>query len=405
MSNTVCFTNAGEIDAASITCFGVSVKEGDSPIGFFGTGLKYAIAVLLRLKHKVTILSGDKCFEFGLRPKIVRGVEFSFVSMIEDGGDPVTLGFTTELGKQWEAWMAYREIACNCKDEGGHAFIPTSSAEIHSPGSTTVVVSGDEFYMAHGNRHHYLLETPAQMVSDSVEIRNEGSCSFFYRGVRVQQMPRPGLFTYNSIGKMELTEDRTLKNQWEAEYTARRAILRSSDEAFIRTCVTADESTLEGGMDYHGWSIAPSSQFLKVVGEAVSMRRGNVNKTAVQLWRDNTKQPFQPNEIGPTKVQLQSLEKALAFLEGMGFRVKGAFPIKFTDSLGEGVLGLADKDAQTIWISERVFEIGGTKQLAATLMEEFIHLRHGWLDMTRELQNFLFEKVVSLGEELVGEPL
>ena len=44
----IVFENPGEIDIRSISTFGVSVKEGDNPIGFFGTGLKYAIVVLLR---------------------------------------------------------------------------------------------------------------------------------------------------------------------------------------------------------------------------------------------------------------------------------------------------------------------------------------------------------------------
>jgi hypothetical protein len=51
MSAIVVFENPGEIDAAAIRTFGVSVKEGENPIGFFGTGLKYAIAILLRTGH------------------------------------------------------------------------------------------------------------------------------------------------------------------------------------------------------------------------------------------------------------------------------------------------------------------------------------------------------------------
>ena len=54
----VVFENTGEIDILSISSFGVSVKEGDSPIGFFGTGLKYAIAVLLRHNQKITAYCG-----------------------------------------------------------------------------------------------------------------------------------------------------------------------------------------------------------------------------------------------------------------------------------------------------------------------------------------------------------
>src|ERR1700676_327969 len=104
----VVFENPGEIDAAAIRTFGVSVKEGENPIGFFGTGLKYAIAVLLRTGHQVTVTAGLDRYEFGILSETVRGKEFGFVSM-----NGQRLGFTTELGKVWELWAAYREIACN----------------------------------------------------------------------------------------------------------------------------------------------------------------------------------------------------------------------------------------------------------------------------------------------------
>jgi hypothetical protein len=62
----------GEIDAASIRTFGVSVKEGENPIGFFGTGLKYALAILLRTGHKVTIQSGTSKHRFALKDVKIR---------------------------------------------------------------------------------------------------------------------------------------------------------------------------------------------------------------------------------------------------------------------------------------------------------------------------------------------
>jgi len=48
---------------------------------------------------------------------------------------------------------------------------------------------------------------------------------------------------------------------------------------------------------------------------------------------------------------------------------------------------------------------GGTKMIAATLLEEHIHLKLKLKDYTVNMQNYLFEKIISLGEELVGEPL
>ena len=50
--------HTGEIEPLLIRTFGVSVKDSESPIGFFGTGLKYALAILLRERHDVIIQSG-----------------------------------------------------------------------------------------------------------------------------------------------------------------------------------------------------------------------------------------------------------------------------------------------------------------------------------------------------------
>ena len=202
---------------------------------------------------------------------------------------------------------------------------------------------------------------------------------------------------------MELTEDRTLKYQSQAESCIRTAILHSDEESFIRECVTAPDSTMEGALDYHGWGVAPSETFLRVVGECMNDRMLKVNQTAARLWRETTRQKFEPPEIGLTKVQLMSLSRALDFCGKIGYPIRDAYPIKVVESLGDGGLGLALDG--TIFIAEAVFHMGGTKQLASTLIEEYLHLRHGWEDFSRAMQNHLFEKMVSLGEELTGEPL
>jgi hypothetical protein len=61
-------TNAGLIPMEAVTTMGVSAKEGENPIGFFGTGLKYAIASLLRTSHKITIWRGLDRYDFATEP-------------------------------------------------------------------------------------------------------------------------------------------------------------------------------------------------------------------------------------------------------------------------------------------------------------------------------------------------
>lgn len=398
----IVFENPGEIDIRSISTFGVSVKESDNPIGFFGTGLKYAIAVLLRTGHGITIHSGSTVVEFGRRSESVRGQDFDFVTMAINGAEPMPMGFTTELGKTWELWMAYREIACNCKDEAGKAF---SAGEDITPttGITRVYVVGDEFANVHANRREYLLEDAPDLVIDGLEIRKRPASAFFYRGVRVMQQQFPSLYTYNVTSSLELTEDRTIKSPYMANWHLAKSLLLCEDEPYLYAALTANSDTFEGRIDFDWSGLTPGPTFMKVMRDCVADRATKVNVSALKKFNEFCKEFLQPREIALTKVQQVSMEKALDFCSRIGFQIRGAYPIKVVESLGEGCLGLA-KD-QTIYITERVFQLGGTKQLASTLIEEYLHLRQGWHDLTRELQSFLFDKVVSLGEELIGEPL
>jgi len=396
----IVFKNEGEIDIRSITTFGVSVKVGTNPIGYFGTGLKYAIAVLLRNNHKVSIYSGESVYEFGIDRSEVRGQEFEFVTVKKDNGDPVQVGFTTQLGKNWELWMAYREIACNCKDESGDGSYE-DNAPSPEQGNTFVVVTGREFETIYANRQLYILEDNPDFVSSDVEIRLRPTHDYFYRGIRVSRLDHHALFTYNDLAQLDLTEDRTAKYPSYIGYHVVRAIAEATDKKFIKACVLAPDGTYESGLNYANASF-PSQEFLDVVGECIVDRMCKINQSAVKLFRDTTKSVVQPHEITLSRVQLAMVEKALDFTENIGFSIRNAYPIKFVESMGDGVLGLAQDE--TIFIAERVFHMG-TKQMASALIEEYIHLKHGYHDMTRELQTFLFDKIVSLGEEINGEPL
>ncbi|MDP2074607.1 hypothetical protein [Hydrogenophaga sp.] len=398
----IIFENAGEIDVRSISTFGVSVKEGDNPIGFFGTGLKYAIAVLLRTGHKIEIQSGRTVVRFGLATEVVRGQDFEFVTMATDGGAPVSIGFTTQLGKQWELWMAYREIACNCKDESGRGFHATTVPPAEA-GTTRIVVMGDAFEGVFDQGHLYILADKPAMTFGTLEVRNRRGTDLFYRGVRVMQLNKPSLYTYNLQSQITLTEDRTVKSPWEVSNRIAKGVLQSTDRRFIADVIAADNEFFESQLDFHGWGMPPSDEFIQAVGNTISDRRLKVNESAMKVWKDATRQEFTPREITLTKVQLISLQRALDFCERIGFSIRDAYPIKVVETLGSGGLGLAENN--TIFIAERVFQLGGSKQLASTLIEEYVHLRHGYADMTRELQSFLFEKLVSIGEELAGEPL
>lgn len=399
--SAIVFTNSGEIDVRSISTFGVSVKESENPIGFFGTGLKYAIAVLLRTGHRVSVLSGLRRIDFELQSDSIRGKAFQFVVMRCDGGEPQPMGFTTELGKQWEVWMAYRELACNCMDEAGASershFEPSPRA-----GVTQVIVSGAEFEAAYASRSEFILDDKPWMTLKGVEIRNRQSRSLFYRGVRVGDLQQPARLCWNVTAEMKLTEDRTLADQWSARRAIAIGLLGCDDLPLVQSILLAPQDTFEADLDFHGWSSAPIGKvFLDAIESCIKDRLGHINQTAMKVWQESERARVEPQAVTLSRVQLEALRRAQAFCERIGFRVS-SYPLVVAESLGPGVLGLAQHGR--IYLASRVFD-QGTKQLASTLIEEYLHLKHGFKDCTRELQTFLFDRVVSMGEELQGQPL
>lgn len=397
----VIFSNDGEIEPRAFSSFGINVKDCDSPIGFFGTGLKYAIAVLLREGCTVKAYSGHTLIEFLSAPGTFRGKEFEFCYMSVDGGAPAELGFTTEFGKNWDMWCAYRELACNCIDEDGDAYVSASDPEPVA-GKTFVVVEGEAFLREHSRRGEIILEDEPAIVARGVEIRTRSGAHGYYRGIRAYNLNSPSLFTYNVKNELGLTEDRTIRSPYDYRIDVAKAILSEiHDEAFLRKVLLAPSDTFESGLDYHGWGVSPSDAFIAAVG---SLSKGNVtqiNPSAFRVWKDHTRILTAPTRMEPSVVQQKMLDKAVAFCSRFGFHVE-EYSMVFVLSLGEGCLGMASEG--TIFITERVFH-QGTKQLASTLIEEYLHLKLGYRDCTRELQTYLFDRVVSMGEELSGEAL
>ena len=114
--------------------------------------------------------------------------------------------------------------------------------------------------------------------------------------------------------------------------------------------------------------------------------------------RESRKVP-QPTKL--SDIEKSQLQKSIDFCSLLDFPVD-KFPIHVTDDLSDACLGMAY--AGEIYVARRTFMMG-TKMVAATLIEEYIHIEKGFADCQYPMQNFLFEKLVSLGEQLIGEAL
>jgi hypothetical protein len=399
MTTSYIFRNKGVIDARSITTFGVSSKEGANPIGFFGTGLKYAIAVLLRLKCEITIYSGADKYEFTTEKTRIRVDDFDLVHM-----NGVPCGFTTELGKTWEVWQAFRELACNTLDEGGEYFSKSSDEGNPWPTDdlqTEVQVTGAAFADAWADRDRILLKPDHVPVytHEKVDVYVGRSDWMYYRGVRVQKLEKPSLYTYNLKEKLMLTEDRTLKYSFYPTLYIESMYKDCTDAALVRAAVLASEFTFEGSIQYTG---SCGEVFREVVTERLKAFDPALNRYAASMIRKGNAGQFITDDTPYLDaVDKKRLSAAITFCNKIGFPVD-QYPIVVSNGMGDNLLGLAEQG--TIYISKRCF-LQGTKMVAGTLIEEYLHLKHGIVDETRQMQNFLIDTICSLGERITKKLL
>lgn len=249
----IVFENQGEIDIRLAMLIGVNVKETANPIGFFGTGLKYAIACLTRWGEDLTIQSGQNEFTFESEAATIRGRDFGILQM-RSRLDCAQLGFTTDLGKQWEPWMVYRELWCNAQDETGASAYETDRAPAAKAGLTRVIVNGPKIVEAHAERDRFILNKETRRHLHTVpglEIYEGASNSIFYRGIAVQKLGKPSLYTYNITETLWLTEDRT-SGSWQTDPIIARGLSQLEDTSMLDATILAPADALESRLDYCG---------------------------------------------------------------------------------------------------------------------------------------------------------
>jgi hypothetical protein len=269
------------LDLKSIDTFGLNVKPNTSnPIGYFGTGLKYAIAVLVRAGMKITIYVGQRQYEFYLKPDDFRGKEFNFVMMRQRSSwlsrwTSRALPFTTQFGKNWELWQAFRELESNTRDENGESFVldldvePDNHSLLAVEGRTDIVVEGDEFVSVYERMGEVFLPGGLSIWDGNAQIQviKQPSKALYYRGLKVMDLEKPSILTYNILADTQLTEDRTLKYTWQAKDSIAQYIAcYCKDGQIMNEVISADANKYwEGTLDWEHVYTAPSDAFLNII--------------------------------------------------------------------------------------------------------------------------------------------
>lgn len=302
---TVLFNNNSELPIECISTFGVSVKENEHPIGYFGTGLKYAVAVLLREGCDVTMYIGGKEYAFSKRQGEIRGKQFEFIDM---NGQP--LPFTTELGKNWQLWQAYRELYSNCMDEKG--FVVGEEYEYQPDArcrdsGTSIKVDGEAFDEIHAKRGEFILLSEPKHVMGEVEVHESEEPGIFYKGIRVLTMPTR--YSYNITSDLTLTEDRTA-SQWDVEFAITGALTTCNNINAIADILSIDEEAgyHEPKLNYSKY-VRPSEEFMKLIAQL--KKKPHNASTYYSHW--------EPNFVGalPKSALPRAIQKKLKALQDL----------------------------------------------------------------------------------------
>jgi len=400
------FSNPGLLDPQSFTLLGASAKPtlgSTNSIGKFGTGLKYAIAITLRLGGQITIHSGATIYTFRKQAGNFRGKAINKIQYHNSETDLwLDLPFTLDYGAHWQPWHAMRELESNCRDEKGQSF-QLGSHFPHLENQTIILIDCPEIEEAWKNIDNYFLSQPTitETVAISVHKSEAPTNSLFYRGILAYKLDKPTLFTYNIKNHfcMGLTEDRTLDGFYLSLFTNLIATVytTSLDQTLIKAVLTAPENTIEKDLDFSDYTLL-SPTFCEVVASFIKDHRQNlINPTAIQAYYKSTQQ----HDLLYTRHTLTSYEaklfKTACSILNLHFPNFDYNTLNITTNLPENVLGLYAYGK--IYISNRALTMGlGT--FVGTCFEEISHYTHGHRDLSRTFQNYLIDTIARLSLEL-----
>ncbi len=316
------FKNAGLIDETALTVSGISAKEGDNPIGQFGTGMKYVIAGVLRLGGKLVVYRGKKKLEFASVVTNVRGKDFSVVTM-----NGRKLGFTDQLGKNWQAWMLYRELWSNMQDEKGEVYWTENGMDSveGSSKNTTILISCPVIEQAHAERATIVLNSAPLYKGSRLEVHAGESEYVFYRGIRVAKLKKASAYTYNLTTTMQLTEDRTLTHMFMFDHFLLETILTCTSESFLLHILSQKRISehFEFAIDYTASSShSPSVTFVNVADQLYTA--GELVEPARKLfrkYRDEHMPLASPFLVNPNTLAEAKLKTALAQIQFLNLGV------------------------------------------------------------------------------------
>lgn len=376
-------TSKGLLDIRTISLLGLSAKQDASAIGQFGTGMKYAIAVLLRTGHQIGLKIGETTYEFKTKAETFRDKDFTQIIMSGPDGETV-LPITLEYGKNWKVWMAFRELWSNALDEG---------LSQQGQNTTTWTVEGQEFADCYAKRTIYFIPEKGKLHGDThqIHVQDGATDAIYCKTVRAATFPSKFTKTYN-VDVMPLTEEREASSDFIAYHITR--YLFSYIEDTLDFSIFQPNS-METKFD---WAWVGEKRVRPLAKEILKAGRKNIHipNSLINMALKCLPLADRAVKIKLNKIEQTQLDRAIELLTAAGLEIE---EMNFVETLPDEAYGMVfDGD---IYIAKSAFT-QGTAFLAGTIYEEHLHHQRGMWDESRRLQNHLINELMAAWQHQHG---
>lgn len=446
MNQYILIQNDGEIETNSFELIGASTKRDEKgKIGFFGSGLKYSIAYMMRKGIDFKIFSGVNELKFTTVNEKLKGKDFDRICI--NGKET---SFTVTMGPTWtEDWFILREIYCNALDEGSCTMVKETENVSPAEGKTRIYIGitpalktviqawdayfadertpifvSDEIYTCYLG-HDDGGSTHCQKVS----VYHKTNGVMYRRGIRVYKS-ETALYDYG-FDFVNINEDRTAKQPHGLRYAIINMVATFADENYIKNILRTGQDDNPSD-EYSAVSMGDVfSQFSK---KWVQFSKDNMlvvkeisGRYAEVIQKSQREVFFIPSmfarllkkalpevsivgmgvfvgdmsfeQVDKTAKMNYLLKEVLQSLKDMGYVVNHDIQVgQFED---EKILGHADIKQKVIYIADQTFD-RGRREIATVIMEENEHIKSGHGDETKEFQNHIFNQWLKSMEEANG---
>lgn len=402
--------NQGLLDIRLVSLMGGTTKEGlENKIGFFGTGLKYTLAYMMRNNLSLRIFIGENEVQLSSEIEVINEVEFRILYI-----DGQRTSITDKMGRDWKPWMILRECWSNAIDEGGHSRRITETVEGDADKTTFYFEMDMQFTNVWNNWNKYFIDEFEPLYScPAFSIYPATDKPRIYKqGVLIWESDndRKSIFNYDYKSAM-LNELREL--QTSVSLIMFQCITQLNDKKlityFLENC---HEETYEGKMDWD-WEMCGkfNEAWKETIGTAKIIHQKAVENikakgleidmsgaivVAQKVYKLLTKtfegigalrvanKVNEFYEIYDAKME-QKVKEALVILDGCGYYMHPELKFIYGDFGNKEIIAQVDLDKKEVMLSTQILT-RSLFDLVATLIEENEHFNTGFSDKTRQFQ-------------------